>query len=122
MMVRLTHEFGFKIQTFHHALEAWRVADMLAEEGISVAIFADHWGYKKEAFDTSVRAAQILSEKGVQVAFKSDHPVLNSQNLIYEAAKGHHYGLSPELAIKSVTSILIWFFGTKTHSNWELIL
>jgi imidazolonepropionase-like amidohydrolase len=47
MMVRLSKEFGFKITTFHHALEAWKVADMLAEEGIAAAIFADHWGYKK---------------------------------------------------------------------------
>ena len=111
MMVKLSHEFNFTINTFHHALEAWRVADMLREENIAVAIFvliinkADHWGYKKEAYDASTKAAKLLTEKGVKVAFKSDHPVLNAQNLIFEAAKGHHYGLSPELAIKSVTSI-----------------
>jgi imidazolonepropionase-like amidohydrolase len=46
-----------------------------------------------------------LTDKGVKTLFKSDHPVLNSQNLIYEAAKGHHYGLSAELAMKSVTSV-----------------
>ena len=111
MMVKLSHEFDFKINTFHHALEAWRVGEMLKEEGIAVALFvndthkADHWGYKKEAYDASTKAAKILTDKGVKVAFKSDHPVLNAQNLIFEAAKGHHYGLSFEKSIQSVTSV-----------------
>jgi imidazolonepropionase-like amidohydrolase len=105
MMIRLSKQFGFKINTFHHALEAWTIADLLAKEGIATAIFADHWGYKKEAYGSSTKAAQVLAKAGVKVAFKSDHPVLNAQNLIYEAAKAHHYGLSPELAIKAVTSV-----------------
>ncbi|KAJ2991745.1 hypothetical protein HDV02_003498 [Globomyces sp. JEL0801] len=105
MMVRLSKEFGFKIRAFHHALEAWQVAKLLAEEDISVAIFADHWGYKKEAYGTSVKAAQVLNKAGVKVAFKSDHAVLNSQNLIYEAAKAHSYGFDAKLAIQSVTSV-----------------
>jgi imidazolonepropionase-like amidohydrolase len=105
MVVRLAKQYGFKIRAFHHALEAWRVAELLAKEDIGAAIFSDHWGYKKEAYDSSVKAATILSEKGVKVAFKSDHPVLNSQNLVFEAAKGHHYGLSAELAIQAITSI-----------------
>ncbi|KAJ3320467.1 hypothetical protein HDV06_005290 [Boothiomyces sp. JEL0866] len=103
-MIRLSHEYNFKITAFHHALEAWRVAPLLAKEGIATAIFADHWGYKKEAYDSSVKAAQVLSNAGVQVVFKSDHPVLNAQNLIYEAAKAHHYGLDADLALKAVTS------------------
>ena len=105
MMLRNANKFNFKVTTFHHALEAWRVADKLALENISVAIFADHWGYKKEADGTSVRAAQILSKAGVKVTLKSDHPVLNSQHLIFEAQKAHHYGLDSTLALKSVTSI-----------------
>jgi imidazolonepropionase-like amidohydrolase len=105
MVVRLSKQYGFKIRAFHHALEAWRVAELLAKEDIGAAIFSDIWGYKKEAYDSSVHAAKILSEKGVKVAFKSDHPVLNSQNLAFEAAKGHHYGLSAELAIQAITSV-----------------
>ena len=69
-----------------------------------MAIFADHWGFKKEAYGTSVRAAQILSSQGIPVMFKSDHPVLNAQHLIYEPQKAHHYGLNPDIAIASVTS------------------
>ncbi|KAJ2991746.1 hypothetical protein HDV02_003499 [Globomyces sp. JEL0801] len=105
MMVRLSKEFGFKIRAFHHALEAWQVADLLAEEGISAAIFSDMWGYKKEAYDSSVKAAQVLTNAGVKVSFKSDHPVLNSQHLIFEAARAHSYGFDASLAIQAVTSI-----------------
>lgn len=104
MMIRLGKEFNFNISAFHHALEAWRVPDLLYENNIGAAIFTDNWGYKKEAFGASVKAAQILSSKGVLTALKSDHPVLNSQNLIFEAAKAVHYGLNPSLAIKAVTS------------------
>lgn len=45
-----------------------------------------------------------MSDAGVTIAFKSDHPVLNSQHLIFEAAKAHHYGLSASVAIQAVTS------------------
>ena len=50
MMIRNSHEFGFKINAFHHALEAWKIPSLLFEENIAVATFADHWGYKKEVF------------------------------------------------------------------------
>jgi hypothetical protein len=48
MMIRLSEEFNFNVAAFHHALEAWRVADFLGARKIGAAIFADHWGYKKE--------------------------------------------------------------------------
>ncbi|KAJ1562323.1 hypothetical protein HK096_011351, partial [Nowakowskiella sp. JEL0078] len=65
----------------------------------------DHWAYKKEAYEPAVKAGKILTDAGVKVAFKSDHPVLNAQHLIHEAAKSHHYGLSAQLALASVTSV-----------------
>ncbi|KAI8928128.1 hypothetical protein BC831DRAFT_449924 [Entophlyctis helioformis] len=111
MFVRLTHEYNFKVAAFHHALEAWEVADMLAKEGIATALFADHWGYKREAYDSSTKASKILTDKGVRVVFKSDHPVLNAQHLVYEAAKAHHYGLSAKLAIQAVTSVPAQLLG-----------
>ncbi|KAI9354102.1 hypothetical protein DFJ73DRAFT_827917 [Zopfochytrium polystomum] len=105
MMIRNKHEFGFQIATFHHATEAHLVGPMLARENISVAIFADHSLYKKEAYSHSVRAGQILHDAGVKFSYKSDHPVLNAQNLLYEAQKGAHYGVDPELAFMAVTSV-----------------
>ncbi|KAJ3038171.1 hypothetical protein HK097_003244, partial [Rhizophlyctis rosea] len=105
LLIRTAKEFNFTITTFHHALEAWEIADVLARENISAAIFADNWGYKREAYGASTKAPSILSEAGVPVSLKSDHPVINSQHLMFEAAKAHYYGFPAHLAIKSVTSV-----------------
>ncbi|OAD66860.1 hypothetical protein PHYBLDRAFT_98329, partial [Phycomyces blakesleeanus NRRL 1555(-)] len=106
-MVRHSLEFNFTISAFHHALDAYRVPEILkrAANNITVATFADHWGYKKEAFQASPRAPKILLDAGIPVALKSDHPVLNSQHLMFEAAKSAHYGLSAQEAFKTVTSV-----------------
>ncbi|KAJ3284781.1 hypothetical protein HDU79_007858, partial [Rhizoclosmatium sp. JEL0117] len=105
MMLRNKDEFGFEITAFHHATEAHLLADKIAANNISVAIFADHSLYKREAYKHSVLAGQILHEAGVQVAYKSDHPVTNAQHLIYEAQKAVHYGLDPDVAFRAVTSV-----------------
>ncbi|KAF8928307.1 hypothetical protein BGZ58_009745 [Dissophora ornata] len=107
-MVRHSNEFKFKIRAFHHGLDAYRVPEILkrAYKVVpTVATFAGKFGYKKEAFQSSVNAPKILAEAGIPVAMKSDHPVLNSQHLVYEAAQAHHYGLSETLSIASVTSV-----------------
>ncbi|RCH90814.1 hypothetical protein CU098_006867, partial [Rhizopus stolonifer] len=105
-MIRHSLEFNFTISAFHHALDAYRIPDILrrAPNNITIATFADHWGYKKEAFQAIPEAPKILYEAGVPLALKSDHPVLNSQHLIFEAAKTTHYGLPPQEAFKAVTS------------------
>ncbi|KAG0246247.1 hypothetical protein B0O80DRAFT_381283 [Mortierella sp. GBAus27b] len=107
-MVRHSNEFKFKIRAFHHGLDAYRIPDIVkrAYKNLpTVATFAGKYGYKKEAFQSSVDAPRLLAEAGIPVAMKSDHPVLNSQHLVYEAAQAHHYGLSEVLSIASVTSV-----------------
>jgi hypothetical protein len=106
-MVRHSLEFNFTISAFHHALDAYRIPDILrrARNNITIATFADHWGYKKEAFQAIPQAPKMLYDAGIPVALKSDHPVLNSQHLVFEAAKSSHYGLPPQEAFKAVTSI-----------------
>src|SRR5216110_2188256 len=47
-MIDLAHEFGFKIRSFHHAVEAYKIADVLAREGTAVSIWSDWWGFKEE--------------------------------------------------------------------------
>ncbi|KAI8367939.1 hypothetical protein EDC96DRAFT_142787 [Choanephora cucurbitarum] len=105
-MVRHSLEFNFTISAFHHALDAYRIPEILrrAPNNITIATFADHWGYKKEAFQAIPEAPKILYDAGIPVALKSDHPVLNSQHLIFEAAKTTHYGLPAQEAFKAVTS------------------
>ncbi|KAL6063889.1 Composite domain of metallo-dependent hydrolase [Balamuthia mandrillaris] len=107
MMVRLAAEFSFNISAFHHGLEAYKVPHVLKSEdhNITAATFSDHWGYKMEAYDASVHAPKILYEAGVPLAIKTDHPVINAQDLMYEAAKAHHYGLPEQAALASVTSV-----------------
>ncbi|KAK3806525.1 MAG: hypothetical protein J3R72DRAFT_108273 [Linnemannia gamsii] len=107
-MVRHSNEYKFKISAFHHGLDAYRVPEILkrAYKVVpTVATFAGKFGYKKEAFQSSVDGPKILAEAGIPVAMKSDHPVLNSQHLIYEAAQARHHGLSELLSIASVTSV-----------------
>ena len=102
-LVRIADEFGFRVAAIHHALEAWKVPKLLHDHGIAVATFADLWGFKLEAYDASVLAPRVLWENGVQLALKTDHPVIDAGDLIFEAAKAHHYGLPEQAALQAVT-------------------
>ncbi|KAH7032291.1 hypothetical protein BKA57DRAFT_477771 [Linnemannia elongata] len=107
-MVDHSNEFKFEIKAFHHALDAYRVPDILKRAYNNVpmvATFAAKFGYKKEAFQASVLSPKILVDAGIAVAMKSDHPILDSQHLIYQAAMAHHYGLTELQALASVTSV-----------------
>ncbi|KAG0207829.1 hypothetical protein BGX33_006607 [Mortierella sp. NVP41] len=107
-MVDHSNEFKFEIKAFHHALDAYRVPDILkrAYQTVPVvATFAAKFGYKKEAFQSSVLSPKILVDAGIPVAMKSDHPTVDSQHLVYQAAMAHHYGLTELQALASVTSV-----------------
>ncbi|MSP93380.1 MAG: amidohydrolase [Myxococcales bacterium] len=102
-LVRVAREFGFQVAAIHHALEAWKVPELLKDNGIAVATFADLWGFKLEAWDASVHAPRILHEAGVVLALKTDHPVIDAHEFIFEAAKAHHHGLPEQAALQAVT-------------------
>jgi len=103
MMMRTADEFNFSIAAFHHALEAWKIPELLKRNSITAAIFSDLWGYKLEAYWGSVHAPVILTNAGVNVALKTDHPVLYAKYFVFEAAKAFHYGLPEQLALATVT-------------------
>ncbi|GAN05479.1 amidohydrolase family protein [Mucor ambiguus] len=105
-LIRHSLEFNFTISAFHHALDAYRIPEILrrAMNNITIATFADNWGYTKETYQSIPEAPRILYEAGIPLALKSDHPVLNSQRLMFEAAKTTHYGLPPQEAFRAVTS------------------
>ncbi|MCJ2185752.1 amidohydrolase [Novosphingobium beihaiensis] len=71
-MIDLSKEFGYRITAFHHATEAYKVAGLLAANGICVATWADHWGFKMEAYDAIEENAAILAKAGVCVVMHSD--------------------------------------------------
>jgi imidazolonepropionase-like amidohydrolase len=92
MLIRLAEELGFRVATFQHGLEAYKVADELASHGGGGAsIFSDWWGYKYEVIDAIPWAGAILHEKGVQVSFNSDSSEL-ARRMNLEAAKAVRYG------------------------------
>jgi imidazolonepropionase-like amidohydrolase len=109
--IALAKEFGYKIRAFHHALEAYKVADQLAANNIAIATFADWWGYKQEAWDAIPWNATMSMRKGVRVAIKSDSEDY-TRRLNQEAAKTMRYGgATEEEALKMITLNAAWIIG-----------
>jgi imidazolonepropionase-like amidohydrolase len=107
----MAKEFGYKVRAFHHALEAYKVADKLAENGVAIATFSDWWGYKYEAWDAIPWNAVIAMRKGVKVAIKSDSDDF-IRRLNQEAAKTMRYGGATEdEAMKMITLNPAWIVG-----------
>jgi imidazolonepropionase-like amidohydrolase len=91
LMIALAKELGFEIASFHHAVEAYKIADVLAAEGIGASVWADWWGFKLEAYDAVEANAPILAAKGGLAIIHSDSAIL-VQRLNQEAAKALHAG------------------------------
>ncbi|HEY1604834.1 MAG TPA: amidohydrolase [Allosphingosinicella sp.] len=84
VMIDIAREFGFHIAAFHHALEAYKIAPLLAREGICVATWASSWGSKMEALDAVEENAAMIDAAGGCAVIKSDDPILG-QRLNQEA-------------------------------------
>ena len=107
----MAREFGYKVRAFHHALEAYKVADKIAAEGVGIATFADWWGFKYEAWDAIPWNAVMAMRKGVRVAIKSDSDDF-VRRLNQEAAKTMRYGGATEdEALKMLTINPAWIIG-----------
>lgn len=103
MLINLADEFGFKIKTFQHVLEGYKVAKEIAAHGAGASIFADSWGYKIEAYDAIPYNAAIMTRAGVVVSMNSDSDE-RARRLNIEAAKAMHWGdLTEEQALKTIT-------------------
>jgi imidazolonepropionase-like amidohydrolase len=85
-MIDIAKEFGYKITAFHHAVEAYKIADVLAANGICSDIWADWWGFKMEAFDGIRENAALLQNAGACVVIHSDSAD-GIQRLNQEASK-----------------------------------
>ncbi len=103
MLIAVANEFGFKIKTFQHTLEGYKVAKEIAEHGAGASIFADNWAYKIEAYDAIPYNAAIMMRAGVVVSMNSDSDE-RARRLNIEAAKAMRYGDVTELeALKMIT-------------------
>ena len=103
MLIRVADEMGFKIRTFQHVLEGYKVAKEIAAHGAGASTFSDWWSYKIEAFDATPYNAAVMAKKGVVVSLNSDSDELQ-RHLNLEAAKTMRYGgLSENEALAMVT-------------------
>ncbi|MFQ5926166.1 MAG: amidohydrolase, partial [Terriglobia bacterium] len=102
-LIRLAEEFGFKIATFQHVLEGYKVAKEIAAHGAGASTFSDWWAYKVEAYDAIPYNAALMTQKGVVVSINSDSAE-EARHLNQEAAKAMKWGgLSETEALKLVT-------------------
>ena len=103
MLLRVAKEFGFKVRTFQHVLEGYKVADELAAAGAGASTFSDWWAYKVEAYDAIPYNAAMMTKRGVVVSVNSDDAA-EATHLNQEAAKSMKFGgLTHDEALKLVT-------------------
>ena len=109
-MLDLAKEFGFKVAAFHHGVEAYKLADRLAQEGVCGALWADWWGFKMEAFDGIQENIALVDRPANSCAIVHSDSDQGIQRLNQEAAKvmanARRAGMGdipPERAIRWVT-------------------
>ncbi|MET0580544.1 MAG: amidohydrolase [Pseudoxanthomonas sp.] len=108
-MLDLAKEFGFKIAAFHHGVEAYKIADRLAAEGVCGALWADWWGFKMEAFDGIQENIALVDRPANSCAIVHSDSDEGIQRLNQEAAKvianARRVGIDipPERAIRWIT-------------------
>jgi imidazolonepropionase-like amidohydrolase len=101
-VVRLAEEFGFRVQTLQHGVEAYKIAPELAASGVAAAVWSDWGSFKMEAYDATTYNARILLEAGVVTSLHSDDSPISSR-MNWEAGKLLRTGVSEEDALATVT-------------------
>tara|TARA_R110002126_G_scaffold50089_6_gene138074 strand:- start:106 stop:1503 length:1398 start_codon:yes stop_codon:yes gene_type:complete len=103
-IIDMSKEFGYKVTAFHHAVESYKIADILAKEGICSAVWADWWGFKMEAYDAIPENAALLQKAGACVIVHSDDEN-QIQRLNQEAAKALADGRAMGIDISDAQAI-----------------
>jgi len=109
-VIDMSKEFGYHVAAFHHGVEAYKIADLLAENGICGALWADWWGFKMEAFDGIQENLAIVDAAPNGCAIVHSDSEEGIQRLNQEAAKAMAHGarvglvVSPERAIRWITA------------------
>jgi len=108
-VIDMSKEFGYKVATFHHAVEAYKIADLLAQNGICAAVWADWWGFKLEAYDSVRENAALVDVQPSSCAIIHSDDEYGIQRLNQEAGKAMADGvkmglkITPEHAIGWIT-------------------
>ncbi len=103
-IIDMSKEFGYKVTAFHHAVESYKIADILAKEEICSAIWADWWGFKMEAYDAIPENAALLQQAGACVIIHSDDEN-QIQRLNQEASKALADGRAMGIEITDAQAI-----------------
>ena len=120
--IKLSHEFGWKVRSFHHALEAYKIADILARERISVSTWADWWGFKLEAWDGIEQNLALVQAAGGIPIVHTDSPE-GVQRMNQEAAKGMTSGraaglpVTEDQALRWITANPAWALGVDAKTG-----
>jgi imidazolonepropionase-like amidohydrolase len=115
-MIDVSHEFGYQIRAFHHAVEAYKIADLLAKNGTAAVEWADWGGFKMESFDAIRTNLALTDRAGARAMIHSDDP-LGIQRLNQEVAKAMRAGaaagipVTEEQAVKWMTINPAWALG-----------
>ncbi|MCG3162591.1 MAG: Imidazolonepropionase [Acidobacteria bacterium] len=103
MLMNVANEYGWKVLTFQHVLEGYKVAKEIAAHGAGGSTFSDWWAYKIEAYDAIPGNAAIMHHKGVLTSINSDDAGL-ARRLYQETAKTIKYGgLTDDEALQFIT-------------------
>jgi imidazolonepropionase-like amidohydrolase len=102
-MIDISKEFGYHISTFHHAVESYKIADVLAKENICSAMWADWWGFKLESYDAIRENIPLVHTAGACAIVHSDSEV-GIQRLNQEAAKALADGRRMGMTISKATA------------------
>lgn len=102
-LVRLAEEFGFRIQTLQHGVEAYKIATELANSGVAAIVWSDWGAFKLEAYDATGYNARLLIEAGVVTSLHSDDSEISTR-MNWEAGKLLRTGLTEEQALSTVTN------------------
>lgn len=122
LRLELFAEFGTAPRAFHHAVEAYKIRDVLAGAGVGVATWTDWWGRKLEMYDTVPAAVALLHKAGVRVAVHSDS-AYDIQRLNQEAAKAMAAGQRAGIpvgradAIRWITANPAWLLGIEKRTG-----
>jgi imidazolonepropionase-like amidohydrolase len=96
IVMDMAKEFGYHVSAFHHAVEAYKIADLLKENGTCAAVWSDWWGFKMESYDAISENLALLQANGACAMIHSDDPN-GIQRLNQEVAKalaaGRHAGI-----------------------------
>ena len=104
MMIQLSKEFGYRISSFHHAVEAYKIRDLLAQNNICASMWSDWWGFKLEAYDGIKENIALVHEAKACAIVHSDDPS-GIQRLNQEAAKAMHAGNKAGMKIERTDAV-----------------